>query len=152
MAASSNVPAVVLQAGRGPLRLLGWGVPMGPVRLLETRGRRSGAARVTPVAVLRHDDQYWLVSPFGETQWVRNVRANGVARLGRGRRLRPVALAEVTDERRPVVLQRYRRAFPIVPVVRGAFDVDPSNLDDFIPHPDRYPVLLINQPGGAPAP
>lgn len=142
-AANSNVPPAVLRAGRGPLRLLGWGVPMGPLRLLETRGRRTGTARVTPVAVLNHNGQLWLVSPFGETQWVRNVRANGAARLGRGRRLRPVSLQEVTDERRPVVLQHYRRAFRVVPFVRGAFDVDPSSLDDFARSADRYPVFLI---------
>jgi hypothetical protein len=82
---------------------------------------------------------------------VRNIRANGVARLGRGRRLRPVALREVTDERRPVVLQRYRRAFRIVPFVRGAFDLDLSNLDDFRRAADRYPVFLI-VPGDAGSP
>ena len=35
MAASSNVPAVVLRAGRGPLRLLGWGGPGDEVVTLE---------------------------------------------------------------------------------------------------------------------
>src|ERR1700745_780157 len=56
-------------------------------RVLEVRGRKTGLARRTPVNLLSLDGREYLVSPRGETEWVRNVRADGgtPARLvGRG--------------------------------------------------------------------
>jgi deazaflavin-dependent oxidoreductase (nitroreductase family) len=44
-------------------------------RVLEVRGRTSGEPRRVPVNLLTLDDQHYLVSPRGEGQWVRNVRA-----------------------------------------------------------------------------
>jgi deazaflavin-dependent oxidoreductase (nitroreductase family) len=46
-------------------------------RVLETRGRTSGKARRTPVNLLTVDGRQYLVSPRGNGQWVRNVRADG---------------------------------------------------------------------------
>lgn len=143
MTAEPALSPAMLRAGRVPLRLLTWGVPMGALRLLQTQGRRSGRRRTAPVAVVRLDGQEWLVSPFGETQWVRNVRANGVASLGRGRHMRPVNLVAVDDDRRPAVLQRYRRVFRMVPFVRDAFDADPGDPEAFQRDAHRYPVFSI---------
>jgi deazaflavin-dependent oxidoreductase (nitroreductase family) len=53
------------------------GVSVRGSRILETRGRKSGLPRRTPVNLLQLDDQEYLVAPRGETDWVRNVRANG---------------------------------------------------------------------------
>lgn len=94
---------------------------MGPLLLLRTRGRRTGLRRELPVAVLRFRGEEWLVSPFGETAWVRNARADGRAELGRGRRFRTVQLTEVDDPRKSEVLVAYRRMFRVVPFVRSAF-------------------------------
>ena len=44
-------------------------------RVLEVRGRTSGEPRRVPVNLLTLDGQHYLVSPRGEGQWVRNVRA-----------------------------------------------------------------------------
>ena len=46
-------------------------------RVLEVRGRKTGLPRRTPVNLLTLDGRQYLVSPRGETEWVRNVRANG---------------------------------------------------------------------------
>src|ERR1700759_5677538 len=46
-------------------------------RGLETRGRQSGLPRRTPVNLLTIDGHEYLVSPRGNGQWVRNVRADG---------------------------------------------------------------------------
>lgn len=46
-------------------------------RILETKGRKSGVPRRTPVNLLILDGEEYLVAPRGETQWVRNVRADG---------------------------------------------------------------------------
>ena len=45
-------------------------------RVLEVRGRQSGQPRRTPVNLLTIDGHEYLVSPRGNGQWVRNVRAD----------------------------------------------------------------------------
>jgi deazaflavin-dependent oxidoreductase (nitroreductase family) len=134
---SVTLPPRLVRMSRVPTRLLSLGVPMGPLRLLRTTGRRSGLPRTAPVALLKFDGREWLVSPFGETHWVHNVRADGRAELGRGRRFRRVRLTEVTDGREQAVLKAYRRKFNIVPFVR----------DTFTAHPDAHrPVFQIDPP------
>ena len=54
MESTADLPVGLLRYGQKPLRLLQWGVQMGPLRLLRTRGRQTGQAHVVPVAVLRH--------------------------------------------------------------------------------------------------
>jgi len=122
-----ELPPRLARMSRVPMRLLRWGIPMGPLVLLRTVGRRSGLPRTAPVALVVRDDQTWLVSPFGDTQWVRNVRAHAVAELGRGRRLRTVHLIEVDGAVKVEVLRAYRRKYKIVPFVRTAFRAGPDD-------------------------
>ena len=59
-------------------------------RTLEHQGRKSGELHHTPVNLLTYEGAEYLVSPRGETQWVRNVRHAGghmVLILGRKRQL-----------------------------------------------------------------
>lgn len=141
---SAPLPAGVADAARVPTALLERGVPLGPLWLLETRGRRSGRTRTVPVALVRHLGDRWLVSPFGPVAWVHNVRADPRASLRRGRRRRQVRLEEVTDARAPAVLRRYRRTFRAVPFVREAFDASPSDpVTAFAAEADRHPVFRL---------
>src|SRR5262249_59297319 len=66
--------------------LLRAGVPMGPDVLLTVRGRTSGLPRTTPVTLCEWDGRRGIISPFGEVQWVRNLRAAGRATMRVGRR------------------------------------------------------------------
>jgi deazaflavin-dependent oxidoreductase (nitroreductase family) len=66
--------------------LLTAGVPLGYNRLVTIRGRKSGVSRVTPIAVLEVGDRRWVWAPWGEVNWVRNLRAAGRATVNvRGR-------------------------------------------------------------------
>ncbi|MGW2083899.1 nitroreductase/quinone reductase family protein [Streptomyces sp. NPDC001880] len=50
--------------------------------LLETTGRTSGLPRRTPVGGRRTDQEFWLVSEFGEkSQYIRNIRADPRVRV-----------------------------------------------------------------------
>lgn len=80
--------------------LLAVGVPMGPNVLLTVRGRRTGVLRTTPVAVIETSDRRWLLAPFGETDWVRNLRAARRATIRRGRRSEAVSAIELTPAER----------------------------------------------------
>lgn len=66
--------------------LLDAGVPLDPNRLVTIRGRKSGLPRTTPLAVIQVGGRRWVWSPWGESQWVRNLRAAGRATItARGR-------------------------------------------------------------------
>jgi len=67
--------------------LLAAGVPLGPNGLITIRGRKSGLPRTTPVAIIAVSGRRWIWAPWGEVQWVRNLRAAGRATLTvRGRK------------------------------------------------------------------
>jgi deazaflavin-dependent oxidoreductase (nitroreductase family) len=75
--------------------LLAAGIPMGPDVLLTVRGRKSGLPRSTPVALCQYGGRRGLISPFGETDWVRNLRAAGRATISAGRRAEEVTAVEL---------------------------------------------------------
>jgi deazaflavin-dependent oxidoreductase (nitroreductase family) len=76
-------------------------------RVLEVRGRSSGALRRTPVNLLELDGERYILAPRGETQWVRNLRASGEGRLLLGRRSEAFAADEVADEQKVPILRAY---------------------------------------------
>jgi deazaflavin-dependent oxidoreductase (nitroreductase family) len=61
--------------------LLAAGVPFGFNRLVTIRGRKSGQPRTTPLAVIEVAGRRWVWAPWGEVQWVRNLRAAGRATI-----------------------------------------------------------------------
>jgi hypothetical protein len=63
------------------------GVSIAGSRVLEVQGRKSGEWRQTPVNPLELEGERYLVSPRGNTQWVRNMRVSGGGRLVRGRKV-----------------------------------------------------------------
>lgn len=86
------------------------GISVWGSRVLEVRGRTSGEPRRVPVNLLSFNGEHYLVSPRGEGQWVRNVRAGG-GRLDLllGRRREHWTAKELTDDQKPDVLRAYLR-------------------------------------------
>ena len=79
-------------------------------RVLEHRGRKSGATYRTPVNLLTVGDDDFLVSARGETEWVRNVRAaGGKLTLLHGRRRQERTATEVPEAERAAILRAYLR-------------------------------------------
>jgi deazaflavin-dependent oxidoreductase (nitroreductase family) len=76
-----SVPWYVPKFGGVVKSLLRAGVPLGFNRLVTIRGRTSGQLRTTPVAVLDFEGRRWIWSPWGDSQWVRNLRAAGEATI-----------------------------------------------------------------------
>ncbi len=80
-------------------RLVGWlasrGLTPSDTITLEVKGRRSGTIRSNVVTWVEQDEERYLVSPRGESEWVRNVRAAGgeavIRRRGDINRLRECA-------------------------------------------------------------
>jgi deazaflavin-dependent oxidoreductase (nitroreductase family) len=76
-------------------------------RVLEVRGRTSGQWRRTPVNLLTLEGERYLVSPRGESQWVRNLRVSGEGRMLLGRRSESFRAVEVKGEEQLPVLRAY---------------------------------------------
>jgi deazaflavin-dependent oxidoreductase (nitroreductase family) len=87
--------------------LMGLGLSVWGSRVLEVRGRKSGEPRRTPVNLLSHEGQRYLVAPRGETQWVRNLRASGEGKLLLGRRGEQFTADEVDDDAKVPILRAY---------------------------------------------
>jgi deazaflavin-dependent oxidoreductase (nitroreductase family) len=94
-ARSTRVPSWVPFFNPIARRLLAAGIPMGPDVLLTVRGRKSGLPRTTPVTICENAGRRGLISPFGETDWVRNLRAAGRATITVSRRKEEVAAVEL---------------------------------------------------------
>jgi deazaflavin-dependent oxidoreductase (nitroreductase family) len=80
--------------------LLAAGVPLGFNGLLTVRGRTSGVPRTTPLAVVNVDGRRWVWSPWGETHWVRNLRAAGRATVEVRRKTEDVTATELSPAER----------------------------------------------------
>jgi deazaflavin-dependent oxidoreductase (nitroreductase family) len=86
MTQRTRVPRRVRFFGRILKFLLVAGMPIGPNRLVTIRGRKSGLPRTTPLAIIEEGGRRWVWAPWGEVQWVRNLRAAGRATIAeRGR-------------------------------------------------------------------
>lgn len=94
----SRAPGLIRLPGPIVQRLLRLGMPLGPNRVLTIRGRRSGRAHHVPLAVTEVDGRRWVIGTFGETNWVRNLRAAGDAELEIGGKRRRVRAVELTAD------------------------------------------------------
>jgi len=83
------------------------GVSIAGTRALRVRGRKSGKQRGVVINLLTVDGVDYLVSPRGNTQWARNVRAAGVVEVGPRWRRERLRVSEVDDAAKPEVLKRY---------------------------------------------
>jgi deazaflavin-dependent oxidoreductase (nitroreductase family) len=80
--------------------LLAAGIPMGFNGLLTVLGRTSGVPRTTPLAIIEVGGRRWIWAPWGEVQWVRNLRAAGRATIEVRRRTSEVTATELDPEQR----------------------------------------------------
>lgn len=106
---------------------------------LSVRGRRSGQWRTVPVVVLEYEGERYLLTPFGDTDWSRNLRAAGGGRLRRGRRVEHFTAVEVSPQQRGPLIKAYVRRYGKMPGVKTSFDqlADPADHPAFriVPHP-----------------
>jgi deazaflavin-dependent oxidoreductase (nitroreductase family) len=128
-----------------PMRL---GISVLGSRVLEVPGRSSGQPRRTPVNLLAHDGQRYLVAPRGETQWVRNLRASGHGNLLLGRRSEPFSAVELADGQKVPILRAYLKRWKAeVGVFFEGVGPDSSEAELLQAAP-RHPVFRLGPPTG----
>ena len=134
----------IMNRGMGWLASLGL-TPSDTVTL-EVKGRRTGAVRSTVVTWVEHEGVRYLVSPRGESEWVRNARtAGGEAVIRHGRRQK-VRLEEVPPGERAAILQAYLRKTRRA--TRQHFGIDPkAESAEFAAIAGRHPVFRVIEGG-----
>jgi deazaflavin-dependent oxidoreductase (nitroreductase family) len=116
-------------------------------RVLAVKGRTSGVWRTVPVNLLDLDGHRYLVSPRGETQWVRNLRAAGTGELRVGKRTEAFRGRELSDEEKLPVLRAYlkRWKFEVGVFFEG---VGPDSSDEELRAAAvRHPAFEVLAPG-----
>ncbi len=110
---------------------------------LEAKGRRSGNVHANAVTWVEHEDTRYLVSPRGESEWVRNVRAAGGSAVIRHRGRRQVQLQEIEEAKRAPILKLYLQK--TASATKAHFDVDKDDdVEAFAAIAGKYPVFLIS--------
>ena len=83
------------------------GISVAGTRALRVRGRKSGELRGVVINLMTVEGRDYVVSPRGNTQWVRNARAAGQVELGPRWRSHDVRVSEVADDAKPELLKLY---------------------------------------------
>lgn len=131
----NSMAAAMIRLGIGPAGM----------HLLTVRGRTSGLPRTIPVNLIEQRDRRWLVAPYGEVAWVRNVRAAGEVELRRGGTAQRWLTSEATAAEAVPALRAYLTRFGRI--VGAYFDVTPSSPDDaFAAEAPRHPVFSLTAP------
>lgn len=110
-------------------------------RLLTVKGRKTGKLYSTPVTLVVDGDKQWLVAPYGEREWVKNLRASGYATLQHGRTAQAIEVRELPPAEAAPVIKAYVTK---VKITRKYWDVTPDSPDEaFIAEAASHPVFLI---------
>ncbi|MDH5670675.1 MAG: nitroreductase family deazaflavin-dependent oxidoreductase [Myxococcales bacterium] len=130
----------VLNRAFGGLIALGGGFAHN--RVLEVRGRRSGKLYRTPVNLLVHEGEHYLVAPRGRTQWVRNVEVTPEISLRRGKRITRYRVEPLPLNERAPILQVYLRAYRAEVSTYFGLQAD-ADIGEFEAVAARHPVFRL---------
>ena len=142
MATRSKLPFFIRLGNAFTTLLLKRGVNMRTNVLLTVPGRKSGTPRTTPVTVIEYQGGRYIQSPFGDVDWVRNLRAAGSATLTRGKHAETVSSIELSaEEAAPVI----KSALAIAPaMIRAYYDVSPdAPLPELVREARRHPTFRL---------
>jgi deazaflavin-dependent oxidoreductase (nitroreductase family) len=89
------------------------GLGMKELPVLTVAGRKSGRPRSTPLSVLEHEGQRYLLEGFPGADWARNVRAaGGAATLTTGKQRESVRLVELDAQDALPILRLWPERLP----------------------------------------
>lgn len=114
------------------------GLRVGSQYLLTAPGRKTGAARSTPISVVTLGGERYIVSAFSDADWVKNVRAATVGSLTRGKHTEAVTFVELPEQERDPVLRAFLKQVP-----GGVRFFESSEPDAIVASASRYPVFRV---------
>ncbi|MEE2855505.1 MAG: nitroreductase/quinone reductase family protein [Actinomycetota bacterium] len=150
MSTRYDKPNRAARAANGVIRWLAEaGISIAGTRALRVRGRKTGKQRAVVVNLLTVDGVDYLVSPRGNTQWARNVRAMSVVEVGPRWRRRRMRAGVLDDAAKPELLQRYlaRWYWQVKGHVAGL--TPDSTIEQFRAAAPSIPVFVLTPAGTA---
>ncbi len=109
--------------------------------ILKFKGRKSGRDYSTPVTLVQDNGQKWLVAPYGEVPWVKNVRAAGTVEFFRGGKTEKYSIQELAASESAPVLKKY---VALEPITWSFFTARPeSPVEDFVKEASLHPVFAL---------
>lgn len=143
MAKNYQVNGRVRFVNRIMARMVRWNIAPSSTYLMTVRGRKTGKPYSTPVRLVERGGKRWLVSPYGEVNWVKNARAAGEISLTRNGKTETLKLKELSPVESAPILKEY---ITTVGIVRPYFEVQPgSPLQDFEAEAPDHPVFLLEE-------
>jgi deazaflavin-dependent oxidoreductase (nitroreductase family) len=146
-----RVPRIVRMLNNLTRAFLRLGAPMGPMTLLRVRGRKTGKLHRQPIGFFTKDGRRYLFSTFGETNWVKNIRAaRGQVTVGRGRKQEKVTAVELSpEEAAPVIKEAVvpYLANPFASMILGPHMTTPADapVSEFLKEAERHPVFEVKK-------
>ncbi len=123
--------------------LLALGIRNNGTVLITVPGRKTGKPHSTPVSIVEVNGQRYVQSPFGNVNWVRNLRAAGKATLSWGRRREAVTVTELSPEEAAPVIKTLLGWAP--KMIQDYFDVTAeSSLEDIIRDAPNHAVFAVH--------
>ncbi len=123
--------------------LLALGISYNGSTLITVAGRKSGLPHSTPISLVEFEGQRYVQSPFGNVNWVRNLRAAGKATLSRGSRHETVVATELSPEQAAPVIKSMLAKAP--KMIQEYFDVTAeSSLADVIHDAPNHAVFAVH--------
>ena len=89
-----------------------FGLSIGTMHVLTVPGRKSGKLRSTPVSLMRHGKERYVVGGIPGADWVKNVRASGWGILSYRRKSERIRLVELPVEEGAPILREFPRLVP----------------------------------------
>ncbi len=136
---TSRAPWWVTTFGPIARLVLAAGVPLGFNGLITVPGRKTGVSRTTPVAIIVDESgRRWVWAPWGDVNWVRNLRAAGNATITfRGRTDEVIAIEQSRAQRLvffrdtlPPIARRIPFGVSFIRIVDGTDLADPDAAAD----------------------
>jgi deazaflavin-dependent oxidoreductase (nitroreductase family) len=125
---------------------VGWlgsmGLVPGGTAQLQVKGRKSGQTRKNAVTWVEHEGQRYLVAPRGNTEWVRNVKADGGQAVLKRGKSEKVRLEEIPVEQRAAIIKPYLKKTAIA--TKREFGLDPeAPMEEFERIAPQHPVFRV---------
>jgi deazaflavin-dependent oxidoreductase (nitroreductase family) len=134
------VPQIVNRVWSYFIRL---GLAPKSMHLLTIRGRKTGQQHTTVVALVSENGQQFLVSPYGEMNWVQNARVAQQVSLRHGNQEWTARIDELPPAQSGTVLKKYLAEHF---VTRAYFEARAdSPVEAFEQEAARHPVFLLHR-------
>ncbi|MDQ7804453.1 nitroreductase family deazaflavin-dependent oxidoreductase [Amycolatopsis sp. A133] len=104
------------------------------LRVVETRGRRTGAPRRVPLAVVARDGGHYLVSPVRDRDWVENLLTTPECALLSGGRREERRAEPAGGEEAAAVVAAYLAAMSVPWAIRAFPVAQDAGLDEILEH------------------